>query len=76
MSKACAVQAQQQASDLQQAVQRPLAALGRSLTEATGGVQRSFDDVWTRSTAPARQVPSRQVPALACSSVRCGRVRC
>ena len=63
----CAVapkQAQRQASELQQAVQKPLAELGRSLSEATGGVQRTFDGVWTRGAAPAPQLPARQVGAL------------
>ena len=53
---AAASQVQQQASELQQAVQRPLGALGKNFGQLGSGMQRSLDDVFGRGTAPTRQV--------------------
>ena len=49
----CWEQAQRQASELQQAVQRPLAALGQGIGEATSSLQRGLDGIFDR--APALQ---------------------
>lgn len=53
---AAALQVQQQASELQQAVQRPLGALGQGIGQVGSGLQRSLDSILDRGTAPTRQV--------------------